>query len=709
MSQRVCTTVILSFIVVLACLSGCKKDSTTNWDAGVLAPLAKTSLSINNLIKDSILQTNTDNSLTLSYQNNVYELNLADQYIHIPDTSIGQKITVDSLSLPNIHFDYNATLGSIATNLIANGQGFLGRFIIDSNGHNTVIPPLSNLPINPFTLNASSYFQNITLSSGLLELFIYNNLPIPIQNISFEVRNNVSNTILLSDNISNMPPFSNSYRRYDLGGKTIENQLTLKITSFSSAGSGGSPVLLDTSNSLSIHGDISQIKASSAIAVFPAGDIVSSNQEITQDIGSRRFTYVDCKEGKLDVEITSAIKQPLRLTYKLIGAYDKNGRPLTAVSNIAAATNNSFGTVTQSYDLAGYAINLTGSDGTKFNTYTQIVVAHIDSTGVQTQITNSDSINIKYKIRSIRPNYIKGYAGRDTVSYQGSTPFSIASILNGNQPGAIQFDKAGISVSIVNGLGVEGQVVINKLEGVNANGNAVSLVDNSTTPVIGRRLAISKATDFPLTPKTSTFTINSATSNISDFIGNLPEKINYDVTIYTNQNGNRGTYDDFAYLESRMKVNLDVNIPLSVAANDLKLRDSFDFSLGYSQKDVENIKDGVLHLLLYNKFPIQADITLVAYDSSWNLLDTLASGARVEAADIVSSSCKAEQSKKSVINITASAARIDRLRAAKHAVLTVVFNTKTNNTTCNGQFVKIYNDYTIDAKITADFTYKIKL
>ena len=698
-------TVCLSLLFLIA---SCQKDTHTNWNTGIVAPLASTSLTLANLVKDSSLKTNPDNSITLAYQSTVYELNLADQVIKIPDTSLGQRFTVDSFKLPQISFRYNASLGSMANNLIANGQGILGHLIINDNGHSDSFPPIANLPITPFTLNATNYFQTISLQRGFLEMYIYNHLPIPLQNLIFEVKNVNSGSVLIKDTIPYMAPYSNIYKVYNLAGKTVESSITLKVVSFSSTGTNGALVNIDTSDYIGVWADLGDLRASSAVAIFPAEDIISQDQELTQTIRDRKLTYIDCREGQLDVNITNAIQQPLRLTYQLRGAYDKSGRPLSAVSNITGASSSGFGQVTQTFDLSGYSINLTGSDGTKFNTYTQVVLAHIDSNGVQTQINNTDSIHIQYRLRNIKPNYLKGYAGRDTIAYVGSSPFSIANLLNGNQPNAIKFDKVSLSLALENGLGIDGEVTINSLTGVNANGSAVSLIDHSANPVIGRRLYVNKAQDFPLRPAITTFALSSATSNINDFISNLPNKINYDLTIRTNPNGNRGTYDDFAYLESRMKVNLDVNVPLSVIANNLTLRDSFNFSLGYSQKDVENIKDGTLHLLIDNKFPIQTNITLLVYDSTWHLLDTLTNAARVQAADI-NSSCRADQTKRSIINIAADAARIDRLRGAKHAVMTVVFNTKTSNSSCNGQYLKIFSDYNIDAKITGDFTYKVKL
>ena len=701
---------IALFIASFLLITSCRKDSSTNWNTDIVAPLATTNLTIANLVKDSVLKTNSDSSVSIVYQNSVYTLNLAEQYVHIPDTSIGQKYTIDSLSLPNILIAYQVSLGTMAQNLLNSSQAgsqFLGRYIISNNGNQDSFPSIANFPIAPFNFNAASFFQTATLADDSLLFSITNHLPIAMQNIQYALINTNSNTQIFSGTIPYIAPYSRVFFSYHLPGITIESQLSFKITSFNTVGTGSNTVLIDTSDYILLKGYIYHIRVDSAIAVFPSQDIISQDQELTQNIGDRKLTYVDCNSGQLKVTITNAIPQPLHLTYKLVGAYDKFGRPLTAVSTVPAMQNGQLGRIDQTYDLSGYSINLTGTNGTKFNTYTQIVVAHIDSTGQQVDINAKDSIHIQYALQNIKPNYIKGYVGRDTIAYTGTTPFSFANLFSSSVPNALRFNRASISVSINNGIGVDGTVLINNLASVNANGNTVRLVDNSSTPIIGRPLYIGRATDFPLTPAITTFNLSSATSNINDFISNIPSKVNYDISIKTNPYGNRGTYSDFAYLTSGLNVNLNVNIPLSLIANNLILKDSFNFSLGYSQKDVANILNGTLHLIVNNKFPLQASITLLAYDDNWNLLDTLLSNAQVNAAPL-NTACRATQSVKSILNIPASAAVIDKIRGAKHAIMTVVFNTQASNATCNGQYLSIYSDYNIGATITGDFNYKVK-
>jgi hypothetical protein len=63
----------------------CKKEGNPSWDVDVQLPLLNSSLSINDLIPDSLLQVGSDNSLTLVYKNPIYTINL-DSLVNIPDT-----------------------------------------------------------------------------------------------------------------------------------------------------------------------------------------------------------------------------------------------------------------------------------------------------------------------------------------------------------------------------------------------------------------------------------------------------------------------------------------------------------------------------------------------------------------------------------------------------------------------------------------------
>lgn len=87
------------FLPLASCLlllvSSCKQESgNAEWDIDVLAPVITTTLTLQDLMDDSLLIVNPDSSLKLVYINNFSNL-LIDTLLSIPDTTV-----VNALSLP---------------------------------------------------------------------------------------------------------------------------------------------------------------------------------------------------------------------------------------------------------------------------------------------------------------------------------------------------------------------------------------------------------------------------------------------------------------------------------------------------------------------------------------------------------------------------------------------------------------------------------
>ena len=75
----------LLFTVYCLLFFACRKESKSpSWDVDVLAPLVKSTLTINNIIPDSLLQQNPDNSLDIVYQTSLYSFSI----VSIPDTTV---------------------------------------------------------------------------------------------------------------------------------------------------------------------------------------------------------------------------------------------------------------------------------------------------------------------------------------------------------------------------------------------------------------------------------------------------------------------------------------------------------------------------------------------------------------------------------------------------------------------------------------------
>ncbi len=691
---------VVLFFIVASVLSSCKKDAKTNWDTELLVPIATTNLTLRNLVKDtSILKTNPDNSMKLVYNSQLYNFNLAEQIVNIPDTSIGQKFNLTDLRLPNQYVDFKASLGMIAQNalLTPSTQG-LGQFLITFNGSSLPIPPVSGLSMPPFHYAAPDLFDSAYLSSGEVEIVAENHLPIPISTARISLFNTGDHSLV---GTYDCPPIAaNSLIVFSIpiAGSRITNQLDFVIDNLSSPGSNGASVLIDTSNYIELKATVRTLKATEAWAKFPAQNVVDLTEDLEQVIGDRKFTYVDARSGFLHIFITSSVQQKLYLDYTLVGAFDSHGVPLNEYTVVPPAPVGGTITIDTMINIAGFAINLSGKDGSKFNAYTQRIVAHIDSDGLIHHITTADSIIMRYEITQVAPNYIKGYAGRDTITGKDSADFAFLDIF---KSGSIGLEDVKMTFTVDNGIGVDGQVRINGLTAMSQNNGSRTLSGS----IVGQPFVISRATDFPLTPAHSEFLINSTNSNIKDLLGILPNKLKYDVEVRTNVNGNNGQYRDFAYLESGLKIGLNAEVPLSIIANHLVLVDTFDFNIAGTNTNINGITDGVLNLITENIYPIDADITILLYDENWQVVDTLASNAHI-AGGVPDANCKVQAPTKSKVPLYVSEERMTKVKLARHAVATADFNS-TSSQLCNGLPTKIYSTYTLGITFTARFNYKV--
>lgn len=76
---------ILIFLLSASLFSCRKEFGSASWDIDVSAPLINSSLTINNLLADSLLQQEADSSLTLVYNNCLYSFSV-DSLVNVPDT-----------------------------------------------------------------------------------------------------------------------------------------------------------------------------------------------------------------------------------------------------------------------------------------------------------------------------------------------------------------------------------------------------------------------------------------------------------------------------------------------------------------------------------------------------------------------------------------------------------------------------------------------
>lgn len=687
--MRLLTLSVIGWLTISVLPSCQPDDDQSGWEIELFTPLIRTSLDITDLINDTLIDTEPDSSLKVVYISDLYDLSV-DTLVGFNDTSVTKSYKLDSISLFDQTITYPVSLGQIAQN-----AGTIGQIIISQNGNTVAIPGIPAISSGVLPINADSLFESITLITGSLDIEIQNGLPIDITNLVLEIRNASNNALIASATFPLIPAGGTSSQTIPLDGKTIEGDLNGQIISMSSPGSGGNPVLVDTSDALLTTLTVYDLHPSSATAIFPAQDLVNKEQETAFKFKNIKLTEAQVRSGQINVAVYSTLQDSVYFTYKLPSA-TLGGVEFEVYTVLPPAQPGGVSSFVQSYDMDGYQLALTGANQDTFNTIYNTIRASVDSTGQIKTISLDDSVYTSLEFVDIVPEYARGYIGQDTVSAGPSSEF--LEVFNRISGGTLDVDKVSISVEVENKIGADAQIVINDLTAVNTRtNNQVTL----TGAPVSTPIFIQRATDnngsLPINSTQTQVLIDETNSNATSFIGNLPDRIDYALTLNTNPNGNVSNYNDFIYADNLLEIDLNVEMPLSIIANDLTLVDTADISLG--DTDLSKIKDGTLTLISDNGFPFDATIQMYTLAKNGTVTDSLFVNTFIAAAPVDANN-RVYEKRRSKLYAPIDEARVARLQNAKKLRIITRFDTNPQNT-----YLKIYSDYTIDFILTGDFNY----
>jgi hypothetical protein len=699
-------TFALVLTVMLTILSGCKYNTKNlenpKWESNALTPLVSTRLTMQNVVGDTTLKVEGDNSLTYVHKQTLLNVPLKD-YLAIPDTELVTYARLDSLKLSSQTITYAYTLGRFARDLIATGipsNIFLGSALLASHG--STIP---NIPALTYTsgsgspwqeFNATSLFKSATLRSGFLEVKMENRFPIELQNLSFKIRNKTDKATIA--NIVVPVPLEADTGTYthteNLAGKTVEGTMEGQVISMNVPSTNNVPI--DTNKAIIITLRAYDLQAEKATAVFPTQYLKNDKSYIVYNMGGSNVTKIKVKTGKIRIKVESALQDTMYVLFSVPKAI-KDGDSLIARTKVPPAPPGGVRVDSTIASIAGYEIDYTynqfGGPGVTVNTFEQIFQVRIDSTGIERTIDISDSVKVTYGLYDIVPEYAEGwFINKDINIEPGSVDFAFFEKI---QAGTFDFQSINMDLTVENSIGVNANMYVGgKIKGLNTRtGNAITL----TSPVIDNVVTIMGPT---LAQKgqtiTNTYSLNKSNSNIQAFLNNLPNKITYQGIAKMNEGVPSTSYINHAYDYSRAKADLNINIPLNGVADHLTLLDTSNISFAGSG-GVE-ISEGTLKLMIDNKFPFSASIQAYFIDNSNRIVDSLfVNGPSTAQAGKDNGAGLITEPNRTILPAYVSKDKMSRIRNSKKVVFKIVLNT------VNG--TKIYSDYGIDLKIIGDFKY----
>ena len=184
--------IVFSLIISVLIFNSCNRElELPTWDVDLIFPIVNTEINIYNILKDSIILLEEDNNnfISLVYEKELINIKL-DSLINI-NAIVGEtSTTLDSLKFSRIVIRDTTTMGSLLNDLPFGTTLF-------PNGSSTTIPNIPNIISNDTVLiDASDYFETMTLSSGSLSLTIRNDFPTDLSNISFSLVNSINQNII---------------------------------------------------------------------------------------------------------------------------------------------------------------------------------------------------------------------------------------------------------------------------------------------------------------------------------------------------------------------------------------------------------------------------------------------------------------------------------------------------------------------------------
>lgn len=448
---------------------------------------------------------------------------------------------------------------------------------------------------------------------------------------------------------------------------------------------------IDRSTSLSII----------SLNVAPGFEFYNTIEEHELNLQDLELKLIQLSGGVIDFELENPVEAGIYITIELPGV-TKHGAMLSKTFFIASGTQSNPGKIKETIDLTDYHINLTGQQGISYNKLQSRVKIKSDPNGSSVTVTNNHLFNIKAKFRDVKLYYARGYFGNRIL--EDTTSFNL-NALNNIVGGAIDIQNTSVKLILENGIKIDGSGIIHFFKNTNSTGNTVSLSGGG----IGAAFTIDQPSGSysTLQPTKREFSFTSGNSNVEAFIENLGALNEIAYKIHVNPWGNTSGGWNEVFPQSRLRLAIEAQMPLSIRMDALTIRDTFDLNIEQS-KDKSHIESGVLQLDLDNAFPFSGKLKILFLDENSSVIEAVDGTQTIESSLYGVLNSNGIMHKKGSVEIPLNVRVVDQINSIKSIVVEAVFNTP-NPATSSNQMVSIPVDAYLVIKAKAKFQLKMKI
>ena len=670
---------ILLISLTILLLFACKHElERPTWDVDMIVPLVHSQMNINDMLSDSNLNIieNEEGFVYLVFQQEFIDMNL-DTLIKIDAIADEQTHTLDSASFADVIISDTATIGESIIEIP------FGTILLPDGSTNS-IPAIANVA-NEDTINidASEYFETMTLYKGMLIIEIMNGYPSDLSNMSLSLINTTNQNLIATFSFPVIASGATVSDSISIAGETMDKNLLAILHNMDIIASNG-PVLINYSDAVITTITISDIGITNATAIFPEQQLTETLKEHSFDMGGAQIKEIGIKSGTVTIYVLSTLPNG-KMIYN-IPSLKKNGLSFTSGEMLIPEATNTDLTAFE-FNFQGYVLDLTGQNGRlggdTINTIYTEAYTFIDSTGELETINYTDSF-YSYVEFDVTAEYAKGYLGQDNIEFGPET--KELTLFNKINADIFDLEKADLKIKFENFIGADAEIEINDFSTSNLNTTVLAGVDQNGNTIIGHNYTIDRASlsgnGLPINQSVTEIIIDA-----DEMLEILPDKINTQATFYINPNG-QATSDDFLYPDYPIKASMNMEIPLSFIAKNLTLIDTTEISIS-NQEDLEIDQ---LFITIKNGLPLDANLKLVLLDNQNLVIDTLLPGTTILAASTDANNLVSQ------ISTTTIQMDYTNFNNVKKLISISSFNSTPVN-----EFISIYNNYTIDITLSAKF------
>lgn len=413
---------------------------------------------------------------------------------------------------------------------------------------------------------------------------------------------------------------------------------------------------------------------------LPAGtSFVNDNKDHIFDLKDAKIKKARLKSGIINLKVLNPLATTTFFEIEL-PSVTLNNESLKKELSVSAGSISNPNSQSVSIDLAGYWIEMTGSDGISSNALPSKVKVSTDPNGPVVTLTNSDSTNFRIEMKDLKFDYAQGYFGK----YTFSDTFQFESkILKNTVTGNLDLPPIELKFDIENGIKVPAKATIFEIKNYNSETNYTT---NLSHFQIGNPFIIESPTGSwnSLVTSKKNITFDQFNSNLENFIENLGETTTIRFALDVNPWGNiSGGWDEF-FPESKVDVSTSINMPLDIGFNDLQLVDTFNFSLTQDEEKT-NLESGSLTFKIENAFPFQGELELYFLGENDAEIKSYTLGNKIESSVFGAVNSLNVQSKYSEFTFDLPSELIDQSPNIKKIITKVKLNSINEVTLANEQ------------------------